>query len=139
MVGNCCRCMSTGNCSRCFCSVSGLRCTNCYPARKGRCINQPSPALTSESESDNILQTNGPDVNCRACRTYGPRANPATFSDVITQLEQSQLFVPEWQMSFADMKMCQAFGATLIHSVGRGVKDVLSKRWSVIASSRCRQ
>ena len=129
--------MSTGNCSRCSCSVSGSRCTNCYPARKGRCINQPSPALTSES--DNILQTNGPDVNCRACRTYGPRANSEIFSDVITQLEQSQLFFPERQMSFADMKMCQAFGATLMHSVGRGVKDVWSKRWSVIASFRCRQ
>ena len=38
----CCPCKSTGRCLSCFCVKRGTDCTNCYPGRADRCVNQPA-------------------------------------------------------------------------------------------------
>ena len=40
IMAPCCPCKSTGRCLSCFCVKRGTDCTNCYPGRADRCVNQ---------------------------------------------------------------------------------------------------
>ena len=40
----CCRCNGSGRCANCVCVRNNRTCTNCTPAKNGRCENQP-PSL----------------------------------------------------------------------------------------------
>ena len=36
----CCRCVGSGSCLRCSSVMRGTVCGDCYPSKKGRCLNQ---------------------------------------------------------------------------------------------------
>ena len=53
MATRCCRCVGSGSCLRCSCVMRGTVCGDCYPSKKGRCLNQSHLICMSQSEHNN--------------------------------------------------------------------------------------
>ena len=98
----------------CSCKQKGKKCTLCYPLSKGNCYNANllvSTVSTIQEQAqnqDNIILT-------------------TSDEGLVPEIQTNDHSETQQQMSYADEKMIQAFGATFIHADSFDANDKLIK------------
>ena len=111
----CCPCSGQATCAitRCPCRKLGKECTNCVPNSRGKCTNCMKELMLQPSFE--ISQTH------------------QSVASQNTQVSQMQYNFNEVEIkndiSFVELKMVEAFGATLTNSAGSSFRSRLEKIW----------
>ena len=72
----CCRCAGSGSCIRCSCAVAGNKCKDCYPSRKGRCLNRQQQSVTCPPQCQDGGPPNTPCSGSSSIQGTMPTVDP---------------------------------------------------------------
>ena len=124
---------------RCSCCKAGVSCVDCYPLQYNRCQNIERGSILNCSSEDqpraNQILTS--DENDQ------PRVNAIdqrqTTQKAREQLDEAQSSISQPHKNLWEMKMQQAFGASILSSEGGARIDAWSYRWKAVTALRSRQ
>ena len=108
----CCACKSAGACVRCTCTLSGKRCTDCYPGRVKRCSNQTTSQM--KAPLTNVLSFSQPNfshgqadvVPCALVSSYSQDSTRATTRSHSQRGASSSSRVDKFSGSQSDNDAC---------------------------------